>query len=74
VEGLAIGIGPSGPTRCSDELLSGGGALARVMGLPFHIHVDETEDEAGEARKRYGSSAVRHLRDLDLVWSGLACR
>ncbi len=71
-EGLRIGIGPSGPTRCSDELLSGGGALARVMGLPFHIHVDETKDEAAEAKRRYGSTAVRHLSDLDLVWPGLS--
>lgn len=70
--GLRIGIGPSGPTRCSDELLSGGGALARVMGLPFHIHVDETKDEADEAKRRYGSTAVRHLGDLDLVWPGLS--
>jgi 5-methylthioadenosine/S-adenosylhomocysteine deaminase len=70
--GLRIGVGPSGPTRCTDELLSGAGALAREAGLSFHIHVDETREEAGEARKRYGSTAIRHLRDLDLVWPGLS--
>ncbi len=71
-QGLRIGVGPSAPTRCTDELLSGAGALAREADLSFHIHVDETKEEAGEARKRYGSTAVRHLRDLDLVWPGLS--
>lgn len=71
-EGVRIGVGPSGPTRCTDELLSAAGALARDKGLSFHIHVDETKDEAAEARKHYGATAVRHLRDLDLVWPGLS--
>jgi 5-methylthioadenosine/S-adenosylhomocysteine deaminase len=71
-EGLRIGVGPSGPTRCTDALLSGAGALAREKGLSFHIHVDETKEEADEARQRYGSTAVRHLRGLDLVWPGLS--
>lgn len=71
-EGLRIGVGPSGPTRCTDRLLSAAGTLARDKGLSFHIHVDETKDEAGEARKHYGSTAVRHLRELDLVWPGLS--
>jgi len=70
--GLRIGVGPSGPTRCTDKLLAGAGALARDKGLSFHIHVDETKEEAGEARRRYGSTAVRHLRELDLVWPGLS--
>lgn len=72
LEGIRIGIGPSGPTRCSDELLRRSGRLARDRGLCFHLHVDETRHEAMEAKSRYGTTAVRHLRDLDLLWPGVS--
>src|SRR5207302_8912643 len=41
-EGISIGLGPSGPQRCTDHMLSGCAALADELAVPIHIHVLET--------------------------------
>jgi len=64
---VRIALGPSAPTRCTDELLVAAGDLAARRGLLLQTHVDETLTDVAEARERYGTSNVRHLANLDLL-------
>ena len=66
-ENIRIGVGPSGPTRCSDDLLEGAGEISTRLGLNFHVHVDENHQEAEEAKNRYGMTATQHLHQLGLL-------
>jgi 5-methylthioadenosine/S-adenosylhomocysteine deaminase len=60
-EGVSIAIGPSGPQRCTDELLAGCAALAEELDLVVHIHVLETRMQAISGRRFYGRTLVEHL-------------
>jgi cytosine/adenosine deaminase-related metal-dependent hydrolase len=67
---VRIGLGPSAPTRCTDELWRGVVRLAK-NGLLLHTHVDETRDEAAAARALYGRPAVQHLAALGAITPAL---
>ncbi len=43
---LSVMVGPSGPQRCSDELLVKGAELAAKYGLGYHTHLPETRIQA----------------------------
>ena len=63
--GVVIAFGPSAPHRCSDLMLeklaaSGDDAL-------IHTHLDETAQDADEARRRFGRSSAMHLDRLGLL-------
>jgi cytosine/adenosine deaminase-related metal-dependent hydrolase len=60
-EGISIAPGPSGPQRCSDELLRGSAALAEDLDLVVHIHVLETRMQAVSGERMYGRTLVEHL-------------
>ena len=60
-EGISIAIGPSGPQRCSDEMLAGCAALAEELDLVVHIHVLETRMQAVSGRRMYGKTLVDHM-------------
>ena len=45
-EGISICPAPSGPQRCTDEMLAGCAALADELDLMIHIHVLETRMQA----------------------------
>jgi 5-methylthioadenosine/S-adenosylhomocysteine deaminase len=62
-------LAPSGPQRCSAELLEGIAALSREHGLPVLTHVYETRVQAAAAR-REGSDASVSLLDV-LAGAGL---
>jgi 5-methylthioadenosine/S-adenosylhomocysteine deaminase len=62
-------LAPSGPQRCSAELLEGIAALSREHGLPVLTHVYETRVQAAAAR-RVGSDASASLLDV-LAGAGL---
>src|SRR6266542_2429873 len=66
-EGISIGLAPSGPQRCSDELLSGCAELADELDLAIHIHVLETRMQALSGRKRYGCTLLEHLDVLGFL-------
>ncbi|HEX7301032.1 MAG TPA: amidohydrolase [Solirubrobacteraceae bacterium] len=66
-EGIAIGLGPSGPQRCSDEMLSGCAALADELGLAIHIHVLETRMQALSGRRKYGRTLPEHLEAIGFL-------
>jgi 5-methylthioadenosine/S-adenosylhomocysteine deaminase len=66
-EGISIAIAPSGPQRCTDELLSGCAALADELDLVIHIHVLETRMQALSGRKLYGSTLPEHLHEIGFL-------
>jgi cytosine/adenosine deaminase-related metal-dependent hydrolase len=66
-EGIAIALGPSGPQRCSDEMLSGCAALAQELGLLVHTHVLETRMQAATARRRWGTTMPQALDALGVL-------
>lgn len=60
-EGISICPAPSGPQRCSDEMLAGTAALAGELDLAIHIHVLETRMQALSAQRLYGKTLPAHL-------------
>jgi 5-methylthioadenosine/S-adenosylhomocysteine deaminase len=64
---VAMGLGPSGPTRCSDAMLEVAVELGRQHSLYLHTHVAETRSEADTAQEMYGCRMVRHLDDLGFL-------
>ena len=81
---VQVGIGPSAPTRCSNDLLAAAGDLSRRRNLKLHIHCDETRHEVALAQEQFGRSAISHLKALGclgphvslahVVWSTAADR
>jgi guanine deaminase len=66
-EGIVIGVGPSGPQRCTDALLRGSAALADRLDLPLHTHLLETRAQEVTAYRLYGRSMVDHLVQLGFL-------
>jgi cytosine/adenosine deaminase-related metal-dependent hydrolase len=64
---VRIGVGPSGPQRCSPGLLRDVVALAEERDLPLFIHVLETRTQAALGRVAYRKTLVEHLRDLEVL-------
>jgi guanine deaminase len=60
-EGISICPAPSGPQRCTDEMLVGCAALAEELDLPIHIHVLETRMQAVSGQQLYGRTLVEHM-------------
>lgn len=61
---LKVFFGPSGPQRCTDELLAEAARLAGVYHTGFHSHVLETSAQAQTARTLYGEPMLMHLDRL----------
>jgi 5-methylthioadenosine/S-adenosylhomocysteine deaminase len=57
-------IAPSGPQRCTDDLLIAAHDLALKHGTPYHIHILETKTQAVTGREFYGKTLIRHMHDL----------
>jgi cytosine/adenosine deaminase-related metal-dependent hydrolase len=68
-EGISICPAPSGPQRCTDELLAGCAALADELDLVIHIHVLETRMQALSGRRMYGRTLPEHLDSLGFLSS-----
>jgi cytosine/adenosine deaminase-related metal-dependent hydrolase len=66
-EGISICPAPSGPQRCTDEMLAGSAALADELDLSIHIHVLETRMQALSAQKLYGRTLPEHLDGLGFL-------
>lgn len=64
---LAIGLGPSGPQRCSDRELEMSAAYAESHDLRIHIHTLETKMQAYTGHRMYGATIVEHLHDLGFL-------
>ena len=57
-------IAPSGPQRCTDDLLAAAHELAVKNGAPYHIHILETKTQAVTGREFYGKTLIRHMHDV----------
>lgn len=66
-EGVAIGLAPAGPHRCSDELLLGCVVLAEELDLQVHAHTLEIGRHAAWGRERYGRGTIEHLEAIGFL-------
>lgn len=66
-EGVSIAIAPSGPQRCSTELLQGANALAQELDLVIHIHVLETKMQALSGTATYGATLPQYLDSIGFL-------
>lgn len=71
-EGLVIGVGPSGPQRCTDALLVGSAELAGRRDLPLHTHLLETRAQDATGHRLYGEGMVPHLETIGFLRSRLS--
>jgi 5-methylthioadenosine/S-adenosylhomocysteine deaminase len=65
--GIAIGLGPSGPQRCTDTMLMASRSLADELDLQIHTHVLETKMQRRSGMDLYGKSIVGHLADIGFL-------
>ncbi|MEL7564261.1 MAG: amidohydrolase [Dehalobacterium sp.] len=61
---LKVMFGPSGPQRCTDELLTACARLAQEYDTGFHSHVLETKYQAQAAEHLYHKPMIMHLDEL----------
>lgn len=64
---ISVAIGPSGPQRCSDELLVAAADFSRRHDSILHMHVLETRLQQEMGRRLYGRGMIEHLNDLGLL-------
>jgi 5-methylthioadenosine/S-adenosylhomocysteine deaminase len=60
-------VAPSGPQRCTDELLTAAAELSAQHDLAYHIHVLESKGHVVTGRRLYGKSLLRHMHDLGVL-------
>ena len=63
-ERLRFLVAPSGPQRCTPEMLQELHRFARDIKSSYHIHVLETKVQAVTGREFYGRTLVEYLDDL----------
>ena len=61
---IRVGVFPHSPYTCSPRTLRQAKELALEKGLPYFIHLAETQDEVLLVRDRTGLTPVRFLRQL----------
>jgi 5-methylthioadenosine/S-adenosylhomocysteine deaminase len=66
-EGIAICPAPSGPQRCTEEMLAGCAALADELDLRVHIHVLETRMQALSGQRMYGRTLPEHMAAIGFL-------
>lgn len=64
---VRLGVAPTIPLHCSDELIRGSAALAREYGAPLQSHVAESKTQAVSAMQRWGCTITRHIDRLGLT-------
>ena len=61
---VQLGIAPTIPLHCSDELLQGCGQLSKQFGIPLQTHLSESKLQAMLGREMQGESPVARLARL----------
>jgi cytosine/adenosine deaminase-related metal-dependent hydrolase len=69
-DGISLAIAPTIPHHCSERFLRQCTDIADRYGLPIHMHIAESRLQAVTARKLYGVSPVRYLKDLGVLREG----
>ena len=60
-------VAPSGPQRCTDDLLAAAAEFADNHDTAYHMHVLETKVQMVTGRELYGKSLVAHLHDIGAI-------
>lgn len=60
-------VAPSGPQRCTDELLVAADALSAEFDTTLHVHVLETKVQAVTGQEMFGSTLIAHLAKLGVL-------
>lgn len=60
-------LAPSGPQRCTEDVLVGADELSRKYGTPYHIHILETKTQAVTGREFYGKTLIRYMHDIGVL-------
>lgn len=66
-------VTPSSVERCSDELLTRLGRLAKSYGTTIHIHIQETAHQKGYGLARWQTTPLRHLDALGVLDPSVTC-
>ena len=69
---IRLGIAPTIPLHCSDELIQGCRDLAAEFGLPVQTHLAESAVQRAAALQRYGMTLTARLQDLRLLGPGFS--
>ena len=64
---IRIGVAPTIPGHCSEALLTGTARLAREHAAPIQTHVAESKVQAVNALRRWGTTIVGHLHEIDML-------
>mgnify|MGYP001425787323 CR=1 FL=1 len=64
---LRFMLAPSGPQRCTADLMLACRDLARAHRVPYHTHVLETRVQLVTGQRMFGGSLVRYMHDLGLL-------
>lgn len=60
-------IAPSGPQRCTDDLLAAAAEFADRHDTAYHMHVLETKVQMVTGQELYGTSLVAHLHEIEAL-------
>lgn len=60
-------VAPSGPQRCTEELLATVADFSRQRQVAFHIHILETRVQRVTGTRLYGKSLIKLMADLDAL-------
>jgi len=66
-ERVRIQLAPANLHWCSDEALEGLRDHSRKYAVPMHMHLVETAYQKEYARRRTGTTALRHLHELGML-------
>lgn len=64
---VKLGIAPTIPTHCSDELMVGSDRLVREFDTVMQSHIGESKIQMLSALERYGKTMLAHVDDLGLL-------
>ena len=67
---LKFMVAPSGPQRCTVELMEAADEMAQANGTAFHTHILETKVQAVAGKEFYGKTLVQYMHDLGLLNRG----
>ncbi len=60
-------VAPHATYTCSPETLTKAMGLAEEFDVPYHIHLAESKGELAQVKEKYGTTPVRHMKNLDLL-------
>ncbi|HET6609510.1 MAG TPA: amidohydrolase family protein [Rhodopila sp.] len=69
---IRLGMAPTIPLHCSDDLMIACRDLAAEYGMPLQTHLAESPVQRTAAERRYGATLTAHLAKLGLITPGFS--